>query len=200
MKWHLEDIAMQPTGTNFGFLNQKAIYWKISEPSPRKRLENQALKTESIKVCFSCYTSGVVSVKISFSELFRTIFSMLMVHCSRERKPWGVSYWQLGVPAIKWCVISTHNLLAKISHLSPPSCKEMMSSHQPRKRKTRDRCALDASVTDGKEVRSKKQGWQDPCLGWACLGASIGMHEAKQDSRSVTAFYSHTYERMFRMV
>lgn len=150
MKWHIEDIAVQQTGTNFGFFNQKAIYWKISEPSPRKGLENQALKTESIKICCSCYTSGVVTVKISFSELFRTILSMLMVHCSRERKPWGVLYWQLGVPAIKWCVISTHNLLAKISHSSPPSCKEMISSHQPRKRKTRDRYAFDASVMDRK--------------------------------------------------
>lgn len=32
------------------------------------------------------------------------------------------------------CVISTHNPLAKISHLSPPNCQEMISSHKHRER------------------------------------------------------------------
>ena len=37
--------------------------------------------------------------------------------------------WQLSAPSREWHVISTHNPLAKISHLSPSNCKERISSH-----------------------------------------------------------------------
>ena len=46
----------------------------------------------------------------------------------------AVESWQLSAPSRKWHVISTHNPLAKISHLFPSNCKERISSHKQRDR------------------------------------------------------------------
>lgn len=39
----MEAFVMQQANTNFHFLKQKIIYWKISDFSSRSILENQAL-------------------------------------------------------------------------------------------------------------------------------------------------------------
>lgn len=82
--------------------------------------------------------------------------------------------WQLSAPSRKWHVISTHNPLAKISHLSPSNCKERISSHKQRERKARWRGASVASVMGRRRgPRSGNAGnpvlsglvWV-PLLGW----------------------------------
>ena len=38
-------------------------------------------------------------------------------------------------------------------------------------------------LCDGQEVKPKKQGQQEPFLGWSCVGASAQMDEAQRHSR-----------------
>lgn len=100
----------------------------------------------------------------------------------QERKPWRVLSWQLSDPSRKWHVISTHNRLAKISHLSPPNCKETLSSHQQRDNEKPNRGGICVSVMGSRQsLRSgnhRHLGLDG--LVWVLLSEWI---EAKQHSR-----------------
>lgn len=85
------------------------------------------------------------------------------------------------------CVISTHNPLAKISHLPPPKCQEKIASHKHRERGKPDVVAHRMPLCwAGSETQ--ETGTQEPFLGLSCVGASAKMDEAEQHSRLSLTF------------